>query len=291
MKLMILNKKLTIIIVLYDSSDLIFNCLEELNNFNIIIVDNGKNALILKKLKKYKNIEKIISKNKNLGFGNAVNFAFSHIKTDFFLILNPDIIISEDSIKKLFKISLENKDCAISAPLLLSDKDGYGTLPEKWIISKIKTIKKEKKNFHESLKPSGNICVDVAKGCALLINSKHFKNVGMFSKEYFLFWEEVDLCRKFLQKKLSVIVCPNAVAEHKEGSSVKNNIRKFIIRTFYSEKSPLYYFKVKRYSFNHYGKMLKYLFRTTTYFLVFNFKNSLKNLIKFFAIFSYIVFK
>ena len=92
-----------------------------------------------------------------------------------------------ESIKELFKISLENKDCAISAPLLLSDKDGYGTLPEKWIKSKIKTVKKEKNFFHKNPKPSGNICVDVAKGCALLINSKHFKCVGMFSKEYFLF--------------------------------------------------------------------------------------------------------
>jgi N-acetylglucosaminyl-diphospho-decaprenol L-rhamnosyltransferase len=288
---MILNKNLTIVIILYDSSELIFDCLQKLNNFEIIIVDNGKNNFVLERLKQYKNIKKIISKNKNLGFGNGVNYAFSFIKTDFFLVLNPDIIIDENSIKELFKISAEDRNCAISAPLILTDKDGFGVLPEKWKKFTNDSIKEGGAFSLENFIPSGNICVDVAKGCALLINSKHFENVGMFSKEYFLFWEEIDLCRKFLKKKLSIIVCTAATAEHKEGSSVKNNIRKFAIRTFYTEKSPLYYFKVKRYSLNIYIKILKYLFRTGTYLLVFNFKSSLKNFIKFSATISYIVFR
>ena len=59
---MILNKNLTIVIILYDSSELIFDCLQKLNNFEIIIVDNGKNNFVLERLKQYKNIKKIISK-------------------------------------------------------------------------------------------------------------------------------------------------------------------------------------------------------------------------------------
>jgi GT2 family glycosyltransferase len=290
-KLMILNKNLTIVIVLYDSSNLIFKCLEKLNNFNILIVDNGKNSFVIEELKKYKNIKKIISKNKNLGFGNGVNFAFSYIKTEHFLVLNPDLIIDERSIKELLKTAQEDKNCAISAPLILTDKDSYGTLPEKWRQISTKLVKKDRLQIIQKKKPSGKICVDVTKGCALLINSKHFRDVGMFSKEYFLFWEEVDLCRKFLNKKLSVIVCPNATALHKEGSSGRNNINKFIIRTFYSEKSPLYYFGVKRLTVGIYYKVIKYLFRTVSYLLILNVKNSLKNLIRLLAILSFIFYK
>ena len=69
------NNKITIIIVLYNSSNLIFDCLKSLKKFNIIIVDNGKNYNLLDVLKRQKNI-KIISKNEILGFGNAINFAF-----------------------------------------------------------------------------------------------------------------------------------------------------------------------------------------------------------------------
>ena len=83
-----INNELKIIIVLYNSSDLIFKCLEKLVNFKIIVVDNGKNDLLIKKIKFFSNIEKIITKNKNIGFGNAINFAFKDIDTSFFLILN-----------------------------------------------------------------------------------------------------------------------------------------------------------------------------------------------------------
>ena len=62
-------KKITIVIVGYNSSSIIFNLLKNLINFEIIIVDNGGNNHIIEKIKSYKNI-KIISKGKNIGFGN-----------------------------------------------------------------------------------------------------------------------------------------------------------------------------------------------------------------------------
>ena len=41
----------------------------------------------------------------------------------------------------------------------------------------------------QKIKPDAEICVDVTKGCALLVNSKYFKEVNCFSEKYFLFWE------------------------------------------------------------------------------------------------------
>ena len=94
--------------------------------------------------------------------------------------------------------------------------------------------------------PKDEICVDVTKGCALMINSKYFKEVDMFSKEYFLFWEEIDLCRKFLNKKLSIIVNPLAEAYHNQGKSSKINYVNQFIRFYHNELSPLYYFDIKK---------------------------------------------
>ena len=127
---MSINNRITIVIVLYNSSNLIFDCLKPLNNFNIIIVDNGKNSNYLKELEKKKNI-KIITKNKNLGYGCGINFAFEYIKTDFFLILNPDVLINEAEILKLLDTAEKYKNCAIAAPLHITDEDSYGVLPEK----------------------------------------------------------------------------------------------------------------------------------------------------------------
>ena len=97
-----ISNQITVVIVLYNSSNLIFDCLNSLNKFSIILVDNGKNLHLLEKLQKRKNI-KIISKNKNLGYAKAVNFAFEFIKSPYFLTLNPDITIDENSIFRLLE--------------------------------------------------------------------------------------------------------------------------------------------------------------------------------------------
>ena len=127
---MSITNKITVIIVLYNSSEIIFDCLKTLNNFEIIIVDNGKNSTVLKKLGSMNNI-KIVSPCKNIGMGRGANFAFPYVKSDFFLLLSPDIQIDEDSILKLINTISENKNCAIAAPLNITDPDSYGILPEK----------------------------------------------------------------------------------------------------------------------------------------------------------------
>ena len=58
--------KITIIIVLYNSTELVLECLKTIKNFKIIIVDNGKNKKILKIIKENYFIEKIVTLKKNL---------------------------------------------------------------------------------------------------------------------------------------------------------------------------------------------------------------------------------
>lgn len=283
-----INNKITIIIVLYNSTDLIFECLKSLNKFNIIIVDNGKNSDYLNQLKQKNNI-KIVSKNKNLGYGCGINFAFNFIETDYFLILNPDVKISETSIEKLLDTALKNTNCAIAAPLNVPDFDSFGILPEKRGLYEKNRKKINLNDEKDNLKPEGEICVDTTKGCALLVNSKYFKEVNFFSEKYFLFWEEIDLCRKFLRKKLSIIVNPSSIAYHKQGSSSKFGIKNFFVRTFHNELSPLYYFEIKKNSLYLYKNMLKYLFRSISYLFIFNLKGALKNLSKLSANVRYIL--
>tara|TARA_B100001057_G_scaffold333652_1_gene334203 strand:- start:3460 stop:4317 length:858 start_codon:yes stop_codon:yes gene_type:complete len=284
---MSINNKITIIIVIFNSTDLIFECLKTLNNFKIIIVDNGKNFEPIEKIKKLKNV-KIITKNKNLGFGNAVNFAFELVETDFFLLLNPDILIDENSILKLFNTAVRYENCAIAAPLNIPDNDSYGILPEKKGLYEKNKNKFNRNNLKEFC-IEGEICVDVSKGCALLINSKYFESVNYFTKKYFLFWEEIDLCRKLLNKKLSIIVNPLATAHHNQGKSSKPTLENFFLRIFHNEISPLYYFDVKKNSLHIYINMLKYLFRTISYLFVLNLKNSAKNLFKLVANVTYLI--
>jgi len=279
---------ITIVTVLYDSSELINDLLKNLINFKVIIVDNGNNEQILKNLSEFENI-KVISQIKNLGYGKAINFAFKDVKSKYFFVLNPDLVISEKSIYSLYNLITKNPNAGIVAPITEPDEDFYGLFPEK----NTKKIKGQNeircKNLLKNAKIDGEICVEVAKGCALLLNSEHFEKVGKFDERYFLFWEEIDLCRRFRSKKHSVIISPSSLAIHKQGRSSKKSIKNFIIKTFYSEYSPLIYFNVQRLSRFLIYKQIRYLFRSLTYLLIFNIKKSFINLIKLYANIRYFI--
>ena len=279
---------ITIVTVLYDSSKLINDLLKNLINFKVIIVDNGNNEQILKDLSEFKNI-KVISQKKNLGYGKAINFAFKDVKSKYFFVLNPDLVISEKSIYSLYNLITKNPNAGIVAPITEPDEDFYGLFPEK--NSKKITDPNEIrcKNLLKNAKIDGEICVEVAKGCALLLNSEHFEKVGKFDERYFLFWEEIDLCRRFRSKKHSVIISPSSLAIHKQGQSSKKSIKNFIIKTFYSEYSPLIYFNVQKLSRFLIYKQIRYLFRSLAYLLIFNIKKSFINLIKLYANIRYFI--
>tara|TARA_B100001057_G_scaffold344393_1_gene345389 strand:+ start:331 stop:1209 length:879 start_codon:yes stop_codon:yes gene_type:complete len=279
-------KEITIITVLYNSSDIVDSFFDSFKNFKIIVVDNGRNERILNKIQNYKNIQ-VISKNKNLGYGKAINFAFENVSTNFVLVLNPDLSIDVNSIENMFNILNKYSDCGMVAPMTLPDKDFYGAFPEKNLknVNSSNEIKSRELLLNSSIE--GELCVDVAKGCALLISAEQFKNVGKFDEKYFLFWEEIDLCRKFRTKKICVIVTPKSRAQHKQGKSSKSNIQNFLIKTFHNEYSPLIYFNVQKFEYFHLKKILKYLFRGFSYLAILNVKKSIINFVKLIANIKY----
>lgn len=279
-------EELTIVTVLYDSSELINNLLKNLVNFKVIVVDNGNNEQILKNLSDFKNV-KVITQKKNLGYGRAINFAFENIKSKYFFVLNPDLVISEKSIYDLYTLITKNPDAGIVAPITEPDKDFYGSFPEKNTEKKFRPNEIKCQNLLKDSKIEGEICVEVAKGCALLLNSEYFEKIGKFDERYFLFWEEIDLCRRFRSKNYSVIISPSSLAVHKQGQSSKKSIKNFIIKTFYSEYSPLIYFNVKKLSSFLIYKQIRYLFRSIAYLLILNVKKSFTNLIKLYANIKY----
>ena len=273
---------ITIITVLYDSSNIVIDHFKSLKNFKIIVVDNGKNEKILKKLENFNNLN-IVTKSANLGYGRAINFAFENIKSKYILVLSPDLVISENSINNLYNSIIKYSNAGLVAPVTKPDKDFYGLFPEKSSKGEISHNEIKCRYLLDKTELEGEICVDVAKGCALLLNSKYFEEIGKFDERYFLFWEELDLCRRLNRKKYSVIIDPNSTAFHKQGRSSKINIKNFMVKTFHSEYSPLIYFNVQKLSFFLIKKLIKCFYRFFAYLLILNLKKSLIYFVRFYA--------
>ena len=280
--------KISVIIVLHRSTNLVLNLLKKIQNLKTIILDNGGNRHILDKIRSsYPKIQ-IITANRNLGFGKGINFAFKYVNTRYFIVLNPDLIIEEHDIKNLYESIINNKNCAIVAPITKPDKDFYGIFPEKGKgINRNEIQLKSARNLDNQM-IEGEFCADVVKGCSMLIDAQIFKKVGMFDERFFLFWEEIELCKRLREKKYSVIICNKSNAIHKSGSSSKKDLLTFFSRAYHNELSPLFYYEVDKFSFNLFWKMIKYIFRSITYLLILNIKKSTKNVAKFLAILNFI---
>ena len=89
-----LINEITIIIVLYEEkTDLVLQCLENIKNFKIIIVDNAGNISLENKIKEKYEIYKYFLNKKNYGFSKAANKAIKECDTEYILNLQADCLI------------------------------------------------------------------------------------------------------------------------------------------------------------------------------------------------------
>jgi hypothetical protein len=284
---------ITILIIIYDSDEkLIFN-LKSLTSFRILVIDNGCNDELSKKINKiYTNI-RIVKNKKNLGFPKSVNLGLNLVETSFVLLLSPDGKINENDILKLKNIFNKYSNVVISVPRMYNNNNysaEYGLLPEH---SRVKRSDMEN-NISiklDKLYPSGDICIFTFLASIMMIDKKMLKKIGNFSEEFFMYWEDMELARRIRSNKLSMILCQDASAEHLQGTGTKKNIRSNFIKEYHAELSPLIYFKVNKDSIILKKKLIKYFFRIFTYLIVLNLKNSIKNLAKFSATFYYVYLK
>ena len=195
-------KDITIGIVTYKSEKVLFKCLKSIKKINKIIIYDNSNDLILKnKVKsKYPKIKYILTK-KNLGYGGANNEIIKICKTKYLLVLNPDTVLNKSCEFELAKsINTKKIDFSIIAPI--SQDKNFGSV--------IKDSKLKKKGIFET---------NYVKGFALLVNTKIIKKVGMFDKNIFLYFEEIDLCKRLRERNYKIYVNTKAKIFHKAAKS------------------------------------------------------------------------
>lgn len=160
---------------------------------------------------------KLISFKKNLGYSKIVNAGLKKVRGDFILILNADIIVLEGAVSKMLKYMRDHSDVGILAPQLLDftgniqpscfSFPSLGTIiARRTFLAKTKWGKKKIKKFISS--------VDWVQGSALMIRRAALKQVGLLDDRFFMYFEDVDWCRRFWQNGYKVIYLPAAKMAH-----------------------------------------------------------------------------
>tara|TARA_B100001063_G_C16734064_1_gene541001 strand:- start:574 stop:1482 length:909 start_codon:yes stop_codon:yes gene_type:complete len=287
-------KEVTIIILTYRTSKkIITNCLKSIDKrTNILIVENSKkfeHEIFIKK--KNPNV-KIICTGQNLGYGKGNNFGLLRTRTNYALILNPDVICDKNFFKNLSniikkRINFNIIGCQYSKDKIFMPAGFFDPVANREFREKY--FKKISEKFTK---------VEWVTGCSMLINLKKFKNKNLFDKKYFLYFEEFDLCKSIIKKGGIILTSKDLKIHHLGFQSSINKDPVDIsnannIRNWHWMWSWFYFYK-KNYSFFHaffklFGKLVKSFFKSIFYTLFFQKKNKDKYLYRFLGLLNSII--
>jgi N-acetylglucosaminyl-diphospho-decaprenol L-rhamnosyltransferase len=232
------NNEITVLIVLYkETYDLVSKTLETLKSYKKIIIDNGCDKDLKKKIEASYEIESYILNKINSGFSAGYNQAIKLCKTEFCLILGPDCIIEKKSIIKLHEAYIKYDNCFMVAPTSYNEKKELtytgGPLPENFQKDKVLNL-------------SGDTCVQSVLGACMFVKTEDVKNIKMFDENFFLYYSDDDLCRKIGRINKSIIQIYEAKCQHTHGLLVETNkyLKTFIKEYNFTHDALYYYYKI-----------------------------------------------
>jgi len=229
------EKNITFVIVCFKSGYIVEKCIRSIkSSIKIIVVENSDNLSFKDYLEnKFSNVEVIIAK-ENLGYGRGNNLGLSKVNTQYAFILNPDAALEKNSLKELYKAKLILRDnFAILAPNL---SNNYGFFSKKNDVC-------DKEIFE----------VDYVKGFAMLINLKKINlNNKIFDENFFLFLEEVDLCKRIKNDGKKIFVIYKSKVQHLAKQASENNLNIELCRNWHWMWSLFYY------NCKHFGTLTAY---------------------------------
>ena len=213
-------KELTVVIVTFRSESKILDCISSIGGLaEIIVVENSNNINFKKKLENEFSNLKCILTGENLGYATANNIGLRSVKTKYALVLNPDTILDKNAIKRFLESAEKFKDFWLMGPA--SDQMVELEFGENDLIE-----------------------VNNLKGFAIFLNLSKFNN-EYFDERFFLYFEEIDLCKKVKNNNGKIYIDRKIKINH-EGSQSVNNLNKFELeknRNWHWMWSTFYYHK------------------------------------------------
>lgn len=211
-------------------------------DFEVIIIDNGskieqETSKIIKE--EFLNNPEIKKKttyieNENTGFGRGNNLGMKMAKGDYVLLLNPDTKLNTNTLQIMVDFMKSRPDVGISTCKLVkangeldwacrrSEPDpvvsffrlfGFQKLfPKSKIFARYNLLNKSVDDETE---------IDACVGAFMLISRKCYAKVGGFDDKFFMYGEDLDLCRRTRDAGFKVWYYPKAVTIHYKGQSSK----------------------------------------------------------------------
>ncbi|MDZ4243656.1 MAG: glycosyltransferase family 2 protein [Candidatus Doudnabacteria bacterium] len=250
--------KLSILIVNWNTRDLLIKCINSiLNNapsfdYEIIVVDNNSkdgSVETLTNLLGHNKKIRLLQSLRNLGFARANNYAFQNSIGEYIFALNPDTEVHPCAIDLLVSYMEAHPAVGVAGPKLLNP-DGtvqqsvrrFPTIPSSVLVfSGLYRIFRPRRYLMDDFDYNHEADVDQVMGAALLTRRSIIEKLGLFDENFWLWYEEVDFCKRVKDAGYQVKFYPGAQVMHR-GAESFSQLAVFE-RKRVAGRSLVYYFK------------------------------------------------
>jgi GT2 family glycosyltransferase len=149
------------------------------------------------------------------GFGANHNAAFAHCATPLYCVANPDIRLETDPFPALLEALSAQRDAGVVGPLVRNPAGAvedsarrfptFGSLGRKLF---------ERRTGPEYPAEGAPRNVDWVAGMFMVFRSDAYRAVGGFDERFFLYYEDVDICRRLRARHLATVFQPGACVIH-----------------------------------------------------------------------------
>ena len=238
------GKKVSIIIPTKDNYILLKEAIRSIEdktdykNYEVLIVANNTEDNNAKRLLKSLSEDKgyrVLEFNKPFNYSAINNFAVSHAEGEYLLFLNDDVeVINPDWLSSMVETAQDPRVGIVGAKLIYPDgriqhagvvlglMTGIAEHTHKFVYAYLD----KKKSTLEAGYEDSLVCIreySAVTGACMLIKRKVFEEVGGFSEDLKVGFNDIDLCLKAREKGYKILFNPYAVAFHHENASRRNN--------------------------------------------------------------------
>ena len=229
---------LSIIIVNYKGWERLSQCLNSLDcihdtrySFEVIVVDNNSNDGFLDKFQaQYPKISFVLNSG-NFGFANGCNLGAGNSHGLYLLFLNPDTIVTSEA---LFVMLAETRLRRPFSIVSCCQKDENGSEESAyrkflspfnltgWLRAINKAYLTQKGKFFQQTDQF--IYPDWVSGSVIMIGRDSFLSMAGWDDDFWMYFEDVDLCRRARAKGGEIVLIKTVCVEHNHGGASRINL-------------------------------------------------------------------
>ncbi len=266
-------KKLTIVIVSYNVRHYLEQCIESVLraakdiDHDIYVVDNASHDDTIDCIeKRFGQQVTLIESQHNLGFARANNQAIRRSDSQYVLLLNPDTIVSEDSLQQVIGFMDSHPKAGGAGVMMIGTngqkaKESRRGLPTPWV-AMLKMLGCSKRYYMSHLPWDRPGQIDVMSGAFCMLRREVLNQVGLLDEDFFMYGEDIDLSYRIKKGGYENWYVPATILHYKGESTQKSSYR--YVHIFY--KAMLIFFR-KQYA--HLSFFVTAPIKTAIYFRAF----------------------